>query len=66
MKKRNLFMSFTLMCGVFCIAFTFDNKGIYWLWTANKPVAMILVIATIIFAVFWLKSSKKLKLESQK
>jgi len=54
------------MCGFFCIAFTFDNKGIYWLWTDNKPVAIILVIATIILGAFWLKSSKKLKLESQK
>ena len=66
MKKRNLFMSFTLMCGFFCIAFTFDNEGIYWLWTDNKPVAIILVIATTILAVFWLKSSKKFKLDSQK
>jgi len=25
MKKRNLFMSFTLMCGLLCFAFTFSN-----------------------------------------
>ncbi|MEO8760714.1 MAG: hypothetical protein ABI388_05805, partial [Bacteroidia bacterium] len=61
MKKRNLFMSFTLMCGFLCLAFTFNNKGIYWLWADNKPVAISLVIATIIFGVFWLKSPKKLK-----
>lgn len=54
------------MCGLFCLAFTFDNLGIHWLWTEKKPVAIILVIATIILGVYWFKSSKKLKLESQK
>lgn len=52
-------MSFTLLCGFLSIAFTFDNKGIYWLWTDNKPVAIILVIATIILGTFWYLSSKK-------
>ncbi|MGV8964270.1 MAG: hypothetical protein ACOH2V_12950 [Candidatus Saccharimonadaceae bacterium] len=64
MKKRNLFMSLTLMCGFFCLAFTFDNKGIYWFWADNKPVAIILVLATIILGAFWLKSSGKLKIGS--
>ena len=54
------------MCGLFCVAFAFDTNGIYWLWADNKPVAIILVIATIILGVFWLKSSKKFKLESKK
>ena len=66
MKKRNLFMSSTLMCGFLCIAFTFDNKGIYWLWEYNKPVAIILAIATIILGAFWLKSSRKIGIERQK
>ena len=65
MKKRNLFMSLTLMCGLFCIAFTFDNNGVYWLWADNKPVVIILGIATIILGIGWLKLSKSLKVESQ-
>ncbi len=66
MKKRNLFMSITLMCGFFCVAFTFDESGIYWLWADSKPVAIVLAIATIIPGVFWFKSSKNLNLESRK
>ena len=58
-------MSLTLMCGFFCVAFTFDNNGIYWLWKDTKPVAIILVIATIILGVFWFKSSRKLKSENK-
>ena len=57
-------MSSTLMCGFLCFAFTFDNVGIHWLWTDNKPVAVILAIATIILGAFWFKSSKRLKHES--
>jgi len=66
MKKRNLIMSFTIMWGFFCLAFTFDNNGVYWLWADNKPVGIILAIVTIILGTFWLKLSKKLILESQK
>ncbi len=53
------------MCGLFCIAFTFDNNGVYWLWADNKPVVIILAIATIILGIGWLKLSKSLKVESQ-
>ncbi len=59
-------MSSTLMCGLFCFAFTFDKLGIHWLWTDAKPVAAILAIATSILGAFWFKSSRKLKLKSQK
>ena len=59
-------MSFTLMCGFFCLAFTFDNNGAYWLWADNKPIAIILAIATIVLGIFWLRLSKNLKLERQK
>lgn len=59
-------MSSTLMCGFLCLAFTFDDNGIYWLWTDVKPVAIILGIGTIIFGVFWFKYARKLKTESQK
>ncbi len=59
-------MSATLMCGFFCLAFTFDKAGLHWLWTDTKPVAVVLAIATIIFGVFWFNASRKSKLESQK
>lgn len=59
MKNSKLFMNFTLLCGFLGLAFTFDNNGIYWLWTDNKFVAAILGIATITFGIFWYKSSKK-------
>ena len=59
-------MSSTLMCGLLCFAFTFNDTGIKWLWTDNKPVAFILGVATVILGIFWFKQAKKLKIESQK
>lgn len=61
MKKRNLFLSSALMCGFFCLAFTFDAEGVYWLWSDTKPVAIILTIVTIILGVFLLKETNKLR-----
>ena len=58
-------MSATLMCGSLCLAFSFNNKRIYWLWADNKPVAIILAIAAIVLGIFWLKMSKKVKIESK-
>jgi len=66
MKKRNLFMSSTIMCGLFCLAFTFDNEGIHWLWKDSEPIAIVLGIATIILLVFWFRNAKILRTESQK
>ncbi|GAB1445563.1 hypothetical protein MASR2M41_12710 [Flammeovirgaceae bacterium] len=66
MKKRNLFMSATLMCGLLIFAFTFDNGGTKWLWSEAKPVAITLGIATVILGVFWFKSARKLRAETQK
>lgn len=59
-------MSLTLMCGLFCFAFTFDNNVIHWLWANNKPVEVILAIATFVLGTFWYKSYRKMKFESQK
>jgi len=59
-------MSFTLMFGLLCFAFTFSETGIKWLWTDNKLVAIILLIVTIILGIFWFKQVKQLKIESQK
>lgn len=56
MKRRNLWMSLTLMCGSFCLAFTFDSKGIYWIWNDARPGAILLAIASAIFAVLWMNA----------
>lgn len=61
MKKRNLFMSTALMCGCLTIAFSFDNNDIYWLWSDNKPVAVVLAIASLTLGVLWFKTSKRMK-----
>jgi len=59
-------MSFTLMFGLLCFAFTFSETEIKWLWTDNKLVAIILLIVTIILGIFWFKQVKLLKIENQK
>ncbi|MCB0652192.1 MAG: hypothetical protein KDC85_13025 [Saprospiraceae bacterium] len=65
MKKRNLFMSVTIMCGLFVVAFTFKNDQITWLWTDNKPIAVILGIITIAFGTLWIKHQKLLNREKK-
>jgi hypothetical protein len=47
MKKRNLYLSLTIMCGLFTVAFTFDSNQTTWLWQGNEPVAIVLAIAAI-------------------
>ena len=61
MKTRNLFMSLTLMCGFFCIAFTFDKSGMHWFWSESKPVVFILATATIILGLLWFRAVRMLK-----
>lgn len=61
MKQRNLFMSTALMCGFLTIAFRFDGNGIYWFWSGNRPVAIILALAALTLGVFWLRASKRMK-----
>jgi len=63
MKKRNLFLSTALMCGFFTIAFSFDSNGIYWLWSDNKLVAVVLAIASLTLGVLWFNTSKRIKAE---
>jgi formate hydrogenlyase subunit 4 len=60
MKRRNLFMSATLMCGLFTIAFTFDSNHIHWIWRGQELGAIVLGVAAIIFSLYWYKSAKKL------
>ncbi len=57
-------MSLTLMCGLFSIAFTFDNNGIHWLWKETVQVAIVLSLASVIFALLWFKAARKLMTKS--
>lgn len=52
-KNRNLFMSATLMCSFFIIAFQFDPNGVKWFWAGQEIVPIILGISAIIFGNFW-------------
>lgn len=65
MKKRNLFMSTTIMCGLFAVTFTFKLDQITWLWANNKPVGTILVIMTIVLGIQWVTQQKKLNKAKQ-
>lgn len=60
MKKRNLFMSTTIICGLFIAAFTFNGNDITWLWADNKPVAIILGTLTIVLGTQWIKYQRLL------
>jgi len=60
MKKRNLFMSATIMCAFFVVAFLFKNGQIYWLWTDNKPAAFIPGIMAVVFGTQWIKHQRLL------
>jgi len=62
MKSRNLWMSATLMCGLFSIAFTFDDKGAHWIWANAWQGALVLLLAALIFATLWFRASKRLKM----
>jgi hypothetical protein len=62
MKSRNLWMSATLMCALFAIAFTFDNKGIHWIWASAWQGALVLSVAAMVFATLWIRASKRLKM----
>jgi hypothetical protein len=60
MKKRNLFMSATIICALLAAAFTFKNDQITWLWTNNKALGIILVICAIAFGILWVRQQRLL------
>ena len=60
MKQRNLFMSLTLMCGFLALGFQFMPVGITWIWKNSPIVALILVMLSILFGVFWNRSHRLL------
>ncbi|MCW8805587.1 MAG: hypothetical protein OQK56_03925 [Ignavibacteriaceae bacterium] len=53
MKRGHSFMSATLMCSFFIIAFKFGPGGIEWFWAGQEIVPLILGISAIIFGSFW-------------
>jgi hypothetical protein len=61
MKKRNLYLSLTIMCGLFSVAFTFNMTRITWLWKGNEPVGILLFGMAIGFAILLYKNQKSLK-----
>lgn len=60
MRKRNLFMSATLMCGAFMFAFRFDEGSTQWFWTGMEIVPLILGVSAIIFGILWFLESKNM------
>lgn len=60
MKKRNLFMSGTIMCALLTISFTFNNNQVSWLWNGKEPVAVVLGILAVIFGIQWFRYQKLL------
>ena len=63
LKKRTLFMSSTLLCGLLCPACTFDTEGMHWLWVDTPSVAMLLAFATGTLGAFWENENRKLRQE---
>ena len=61
MKKKNRFMSATLMCSFLIIAFQVDQEGIKWFRTGQEIVPIILGLSTMIFGSLWFFDSQKYK-----
>lgn len=53
-------MSTTILCGLMVAAFTFKGDQITWLWTENKPVAIILGILAFVLGTQWIKYQRLL------
>jgi len=60
-KRRNLFMSFTLMTGFFTFAFKFDKNNITWMWQNQIQVSVILAISATVFGILWFTENQKIK-----
>jgi len=62
-KKRNLFMSISLMSAFITMTFQFDEKSIQWIWEDQILAAFILGVIAIIFGTLWYKEERKIKLK---
>jgi hypothetical protein len=65
MKKRNLLMSATIMCGLLAVAFTFKINQVTWLWADSKPVGSILGISAVILGIQWFRQQRLLNKEGK-
>jgi len=65
MKRKNLFMSLTIMFGLLAMAFNFEIDKISWQWNNNKILGIISVILAIAFGVQWIIQQKRLKNSKQ-
>jgi NAD(P)-dependent dehydrogenase (short-subunit alcohol dehydrogenase family) len=63
MKKRNLFMSATIMCGLFAVALTFKIDQVTWLWNDHQPAGIILVFLAFVFGMQWYRYQRHLNKE---
>ena len=61
MKKRNLYLSLTIMCVLFSLAFTFCSCQITRLWIGNETVGIILGVMAIGFATQLFKHQRLMK-----
>ena len=59
MKKRNLFMSFTILCGLSAMAVNVRLDAITWQWQDHKPVGIVLGLLSAIFATQWIRYQKR-------
>lgn len=59
-------MSATIMCALCTVAFTFKTSEVNWLWTENKPAAIILGIAALFFATQWFKHHRMVQHEPKR
>lgn len=62
--RRNLFMSTTLMCVLFAIAFKFDKSGVHWFWSDRPWVAAVLLVAGAVLSAFWVRAQEQLRADS--
>ncbi|MBC7572481.1 MAG: VCBS repeat-containing protein [Spirosoma sp.] len=59
MRRRNLFMSATILCGLLAVAIQFSQSGIVWFWHDHKPIGGILGLLAAIFGSQWLRYQRR-------
>ena len=52
-------MSGTLMCGFLVISIRFDENNIYWMWSEQIQIPIILGISAVLFGLFWIIEERK-------
>jgi hypothetical protein len=64
-RRRNLYMTATLMCGLLAITFTFSALGIHWLWSDSPQVAIILAGLAVVFGGFLFRAQKQVRMQQK-